>query len=254
MFRMKFQTRDAAGADEEIGVQERYRERTAESVDCSPASAPAVLFEGRVGKFGKIQRFPNPGEAVALHDSSLRSLTLSPNVANPGSKDSADVDLEGSVQEVPHYAIIFDVDVVKEPVNPFAESLHVKIQGSTKESLSDKNVIVTNIHYQTSVKRQDVDMDSVSSQALAFGEARAYCVQSATPDVDSECRSSYMNKGKPRREHENEAVTLMTKKLMQSKSKDNEPSGHDDVSVSSFRSLVYEAIHRILASARAIGF
>lgn len=264
MFRMNFQSRDTADEDEDScadgknngSVQERYRERFGESVSYSPeAEPPTVVFEGRVGKFGRIQRLSSSNKAThpAAHhaSSSLRSLILSPNVATTGSKYCADVDLsnfKGPAQdaELPHYAaIIFDVDVLKELVKPFAESLHIKIQGSTKESLADKKIIVSYIHYQTSavIKRQDVEKGSVSSPTqAALLEARTDFMPSASSDADSECCSSYMDEGKPMCDKENEAVTGMIGKLMEKRKNKIQLNGHDDVSILRVSSLISKVI------------
>lgn len=211
MFRMKFVSRDTARDDEDSSVDEKngserelYRERTADAVCCSPESAPPVIYEGRVGKFGRIRRISksnnNVACPVACHDTTLRSSTVSPNVATTGSKNCADVDL-------------------------------TSLDKPAQESLADKNIFVTYIHYQTSLKFPDVEMESVSSQAPVLLETRTSSdMRSTSSDSDSEGCSVSVSEGKPTCDlKENEVVQGMIKKLIQ-KSKNNQPNVHDDVS------------------------
>ena len=206
MFRMKFQpTADYSSSGDE---EDERTVRVDSLVGCSPEPTPkAVIFEGRVGKFGKIRPLPAsdkkpPHFADGL--SSLRSMILSPTaqvvpISSPKPK-LAVVDLvnleepaQDSTDSLPREATVV-LNAKSLPVN---------------DCTTDKTTVVACLHYQDSAEGQDskvVLMEAVVEPPCALLESRTDSSRSES----SECSTSTC-----RSEEEDEAMREVMNKLME---------------------------------------
>lgn len=159
MFRMEFQTLDAVEEDDDLSrtyrndggrgksVYEKYRHRAVES-----RASPPKVFEGRVGRVGRLQRTLNSN--CALPSGSYLPQVLTRSVSSDASipQNWVEVDLIdfGSPKAVEE-PITVDQEVLRELVKPFAESVNLTHQPNGK--LIDGDVFVTFLEYQAARSR-----------------------------------------------------------------------------------------------------
>lgn len=155
MFRMEFQTLNAVTEEDDefsrsyrndVGrgkdVYEKFRHRTVES----RGSLPRV-YEGRVGKYGKMQRTVSSKEVLHSGAHLPEVLTRSMSSAAAVPKNWVEVDLIDfeSPKAVEEPAVV-DQEVLRELVKPFAESVNLTHQPGGKRL--DTDVFVSFLDYQ----------------------------------------------------------------------------------------------------------